>query len=326
MDQKSKDHITHSIILYLQNEADPEERQLIDDWIQESTSNKKYFEEYKTIWESSKNKSVFEEIDINKEWDTFKKETGIKDAKKGFSKNQWFKIAASLVILLGTGFYANLIFNSEVHIIAELGKENKFILPDNSMVWLNEGSELLYKKDFKGKVRQVELIGEGFFEVRKNINKPFIVKAQHTETKVLGTSFNIKSLKEQQQIEVVLVTGKVEFSSRNQKIILLPGDKVITLSNGEIVKNKNQDVNFDSWKTGVLNFEKDLLSQVFYDIGKFYDKEIQIENAQLLDCTLTNNFNNESFEEVLETLKIVFDITIESINSNSVIIKGGSCR
>jgi len=326
MDQKSNDHIVHSITLYLQNEADNEEREFVENWIKKSASNKKYFEEYKTIWESTKNKSVFEEIDINKEWDTFKTETGIKDAKKSYSKNQWFKIAASLVILLGMGFYANLIFNSEVHIIAELGEENKFVLPDNSMVWLNEGSELLYKKDFKGKVRQVELIGEGFFEVRKNVNKPFVVKAEHTETKVLGTSFNIKSLKEQQQIEVVLVTGKVEFLSKNQKVILLPGDKVIALSNGEIVKNKNQNVNFDSWKTGVLNFEKDLLSQVFYDIGKLYDKEIQIENAQLLDCTLTNNFNKESFEEVLETLKIVFDITIESINADSVIIKGGSCR
>jgi len=123
-----------------------------------------------------------------------------------------------------------------------------------------------------------------------------------------------------------LVTGKVQFSSKNSQKILLPGDKIIAKPEGELVKKVNDDPNFIAWKSKVLKFEDVPMGIVLQDIEQFYGIKLVFENRQLENCTLTSVFENESIEDVLETLKIIFDITYEKIDSNRILIKGGDCN
>ncbi|PKV51799.1 FecR family protein [Aquimarina sp. MAR_2010_214] len=326
MSIEQEDHILQLLTRYLQGDVKDDEQKFVEDWIAESKSNKIYFGEVKHIWDTSESIADFDQINVDEQWNKFESGIIATVKKKPKSNKVYLKIAASIVFLIGLGFYFNSFFNTEVTLIAKAGIENKFILPDESIVWLNEGSQLTYKKGFKGDSRHLNLEGEGFFEVTKDPDKPFIVIANATETKVLGTSFNLKNNTKTKEVELVLVTGKVEFLSKNQKEILTPGDKITAVVSGKLIKTVNENLNFSTWKSGLLRFEKTSIEQVIKDIELYYNKNLIIESKEFVNCTLTTIFDNESLEDVLETLKILFDVTYEKIDSNTIIIKGGDCN
>lgn len=139
-----------------------------------------------------------------------------------------FQIAASIVLLLavGLGFWQ---WNRSRVVpqiaYADLHQIKKVILPDGSLVWLKDSSRLEYPSRFTGAVREVRLHGEALFEVAKNPEFPFIIHAGQMTTKVLGTSFNIKS--RNKQAEIVVFTGKVTVSTAAQTVTLAPSQKAI---------------------------------------------------------------------------------------------------
>lgn len=324
MNIEQEDRILQLLTRYLQGDAQDDERKFVEKWVAESESNTTYFEDVKRIWDTSESVADFDQINVDEQWGKFRSSTVITTKKK--SNKVYLKIAASIVLLIGLGFYFNSFFNTEVTLIAKAGTENKFILPDESTVWLNEGSRLTYKKGFKGDSRYLNLEGEGFFEVTKDPDKPFIVIANTTQTKVLGTSFNLKNNTKTKEVELVLITGSVEFLSNNHKEILVPGDKIIAMAGGKLTKTANENLNFSSWKSGVLKFEKTSVEQVIKDIELHYNKNLIIGSREFANCTLTTIFDNESFENVLETLKILFDLTYEKVDSNTITINGGECN
>ncbi len=131
------------------------------------------------------------------------------------------------------------------------GSKSKVELPDGSVVWLNAGSTLTYDKDFGKENRAVTLIGEGFFDVTKNKEKPFIISTESISIKVLGTVFNVKAYKEDKQTETSLIHGSIEVTIKNRpndKIILSPSEKLIV--ENSILKNvqKENENNSDKIK------------------------------------------------------------------------------
>ncbi len=85
-------------------------------------------------------------------------------------------------------------------------------LSDGSVVWLNAGSSLSYNKDFSDKFREVYLKGEAYFEVTPDSLKPFVVKSESLNVKVLGTTFNVRTYEDENLVNVVLRTGRVDVS------------------------------------------------------------------------------------------------------------------
>ena len=323
---EKEDQTVQLLIRYLQGDVQDYEQKFVEDWIRGSESNRIYFEEVKQVWNTSETVADFSKINIDKQWDKFKSTIAISKKKKTKFNKLYLKIAASVVVLIGLGYYINSSFNTAVVLVAKAGIENKFILPDNSKVWLKEGSQLSYEKEFEGSSRNVSLDGEGYFEVTKNPNKPFVVLTGNTTTKVLGTSFNLKNDLKTKQTELVLVTGKVEFLSSTDKQILAPGDKIVAMPNGKLVKSANKNLNFSSWKSGILKFEKTSINQVIKDVELHYNKNITIENMEFNNCTLTTIFDNESFDNVMQTLKILFDLTYVNIDKDTIVIKRGGCN
>ncbi len=85
----------------------------------------------------------------------------------------------------------------------------QLILPDGSRVWLNSSSSLKYPTAFNSKIREVELTGEGYFEITENKEKPFVVKANKIDVKVLGTAFNVNAYEDEPELATTLVQGSV---------------------------------------------------------------------------------------------------------------------
>ena len=121
----------------------------------------------------------------------------------------------------------------------------QIFLPDGTKVWLLKNSELTYHKiNFNKDSRTINLEGEGYFEVVKNPNKPFIINMDNTVTTVLGTSFNLKQDPKSRNVELVLVEGEVLFETSKAIQNILPGQKVVANLEGELTKTKNDDVEF----------------------------------------------------------------------------------
>lgn len=94
-------------------------------------------------------------------------------------------------------------------IVVPFGQRHSIVLCDGTRVQLNSGSRLIYPAEFSGKIREVWLKGEGYFEVTKNAALPFIVRTDFMNIKVLGTVFNISAYNDEPTVYAVLLEGKV---------------------------------------------------------------------------------------------------------------------
>ena len=169
---------------------------------------------------------------------------------------KYLSIAVSIALLLVTGI---LLTDKEpeqelvyYETIAVPDAKTKITLPDSSIVWLNANACLRYPREFSEQVRQVEIKGEAFFEVRKDEKKPFIVQTDGIGIRVLGTTFNVDA--EPEKTEITLLTGKIglyKYTNQSQMAdrILLPGERAVFLkSDNKLSISTVHPENTISWK------------------------------------------------------------------------------
>lgn len=146
----------------------------------------------------------------------------------------------------------------------------KVKLGDGTITWLNAQSSISFPIGFD-EIRKVSLKGEAFFDVKHDASRPFIVDAENSTVKVLGTKFNVKSSIE--KTTTALLEGKVEFFQNDQSEILRPGEGAT--ADGFKLKKVPVDLELiTAWKNGMFLFEKSALSEVLDEIGRWYGFEI----------------------------------------------------
>jgi transmembrane sensor len=181
---------------------------------------------------------------------------------------------------------------------------------------------LTYPKKFKRDVRNIKLSGEGFFEVTHVPAKPFIINAaDRANVEVLGTSFNINAVPEGEYVSVQVVEGKVAFYAIGQldsKKILEKDDQA-ELQNGIIELNTKTNMNFLSWKTGILHFNQEAIEDVIDLLEKHYNREILLDVSVDKQLKFTSTIDNEELDSVLEELSLVLGISY-SYQESTVII------
>jgi ferric-dicitrate binding protein FerR (iron transport regulator) len=252
-----------------------------------------------------------------------------------------FTRAAAILLLpvLVFGLYMSSKYNSAKNSQASVNQSynevfssvdaiTKISLPDGSVVWLNHSSKLKYPAMFQGDSRNVELTGEGFFEVAHNPKIPFIVKAGEIEVLARGTTFNILAYPDEDRIETSLKKGIVELQRLNsdRKIISLlkmkPNDLAIyQKSDKEINTLTIEDESPYSWIDGKLIFKKEPLGEVVKKLGRWFNVDIQIKDPELLELTYTATFVHETLPQVMELLAIVTPINY-SISKRKEISEG----
>lgn len=323
--------IDNLIALRLSNQINEEQNTILNEWLNQSDENKKYFHDVERVWNLTDIDSTFNP-DVNAAWNKIKAELKLSQEAKVVSINKpgfkLYRVAAALVVLLGLGiFLYNSVKSPEMVQYATNENETKeLILPDNSKVILNANSSISYPEKFDGDVRNIELKGEAFFEVTKNKEKPFIINTYDTYTKVLGTSFNVKALSENENVTVSVATGKVEvgFLSNDLKVQLTPGNTaIIDVKNIGIQKVENSVENITAWKTGVLTFDDQLLSVLINDIELLYNVNIEAD-SKILDCHFTGTFNKPELTEILNVLELSNGIT-HSEKDGIIYLNGKSC-
>ena len=180
--------------------------------------------------------------------------------------------------------------------------DQKILLKDGSLVILKPQSSINYGKDFNIKKREVFLIGQAFFKVKRNVTKPFVVHSGDLNAEVLGTSFWVKSNARNNQIEVSVTSGKVSVYSnkvsdnnnlngviltRNQKVVF---DIVSKTINPTIVDNPLPILTPDFSKVQLV-FQATPLQSVLSTMSKHYGVEIILTNPKSNDCQITADLN-----------------------------------
>jgi len=310
------------IATYLSGEMDNEERTRFKERVNFSELNKAYFNQIKTDWEKMDNLRKKEEtFDTNKAWGNlyskFEKD-GLIESKgepKVYKLKWVLQIAAVFIFgvaLTSLFYYMNTNTNPESWKLADSYntieiKEVK--LSDGSIVYLNADSKLYYPEKFTGRTRTVEFEGDAFFDIAKNPEKPFIIKAKKAEIKVLGTSFNVNTNSGTNHVEVLVATGKVRLSeiSKEKSISIEPGF-IGTLNKGNLSQKPNSDINYMSWKTKYFNFENVKLGEAIEILNRAYHANIQCNNKIILEKNLISEFQNKNLEKIIEIISNVYDL------------------
>lgn len=202
----------------------------------------------------------------------------------------------------------------EIAVSNTTGGIHKQLLPDSSVVWLSPDSKLEYSQQFSGDNRQVRLTGEAFFQVREDARRPFIIYSNGIVTKVLGTSFRIRSFGET-STEVAVATGKVSVTIEGKKRserVLLP-DQHITYEPGDQQLNVESSTaaSMHIWKKAGLSFSNTPVREVIKKLNAQFGVQIILKDESTASYSLNADFTNQNLPDILEMLQTSLNITYE---------------
>ena len=250
---------------------------------------------------------------------------------------EWLKVVAILILSATMTIFYFSINNNEIaeevayqQKISGPGEKIRFTLPDGTQVHLNSESKLLYKTDFSNNNREVHLRGEGYFVVAKDEGRPFMVYTEEITTIVLGTSFNVRSYPEDQQVSVAVTTGKValtksEITDNNRQVVLEADQWADYTIDSHSFQTGSGDVSYlTAWNEGVLLYHDKQLSDVALQLERWYGVTISFENEELQGCVIRGEHRDETLTNVLDAISYAFDLEYR-IEGREVVLKGGGC-
>lgn len=243
------------------------------------------------------------------------------------SGTQWLKIAALIILTLVVSYiYREFTTRQETEamniVSVPAGQRTNITLPDGTNVWLNTRTTLKYSTAFNKRERIVLLEGEAFFDVKKNKDKPFIVKTKAYNVEALGTEFNVDAYPETTNFEAVLMNGSIKVSSQvhpSQNVILKPEQK-ISLENGQLKVTQIDDYNPYRWKEGLICFRNTGFSDIIKTFEKCYGIKIVIENKNTLKYRFTGKFRQaDGIDYILQVIQQSINFKFEKDNEEQII-------
>ncbi|WP_298651203.1 FecR family protein [uncultured Proteiniphilum sp.] len=228
-------------------------------------------------------------------------------------------ILLPVLLISGLGFYLNRqtdLFSettySEVYV--PRGEDARIFFQDGTEVFLNADTRIRYPNKFGLRKREVYLDGEAYFNVGFNKNRPFVVHAQHTETEVSGTSFNVNAYSDNNTIEVVLDEGRTSFHVHQNSYPMLPGQKIeYDKSTGRTtLRNLINPSNASLWKKNILHFYDTPLADVLKVLEREFKVQFRVQTPAALDYSYTLTTKQAGIENVLKELQKISPVKFVS--------------
>ena len=202
------------------------------------------------------------------------------------------------------------------------GGEYQVKLSDGTLVYLNSLTRLRFPVLFSGQTRVVELEGEAYFEVAKDVEKPFIVKTGTYDVQVLGTHFNISTYEEESTVETTLVEGAVAISGEGieGKIVLKPDEQFVFDRESGKCGVKSVDVSyFVAWKDGKFRFRDVRLEDIMRAVERWYNVQVVYEDESVKNLRFGFNMSRH---ETIEPLLNIFELNGKvKINKEGTVLK-----
>ena len=244
------------------------------------------------------------------------------------SQNNNFNILSGVTQISNSNdkFNNKASLSKETYHTLEVPRGGEYIieLSDGTKIWINSDSKLKYPVEFMGQSRNIELIGEAYFEVAHNSDKPFIVTSGTQRVEVLGTSFNISSYEPDDFIMTTLVEGqvKVENSLNEQNSIhLKPNKQSILDKKTGLIESKKVNVDeYVAWQSGWFRFNDKPISQIMVALARWYDLEVQFEYENISNKHFSEGFMRyDSFDQARKIIEQTGEINFK-VQGKKVII------
>lgn len=239
-----------------------------------------------------------------------------------------FFVAGTFKIQLLNKFFPVKILEAR----AEKGKLLQKELPDGTMVWLNSGSSMSFPEEFRDSVRSISLSGEAYFSVAHDQTKPFIIKTQNLETRVLGTRFVIKSYPNDKLSMISVLQGKVavrEDAGGSASGVILTAMQQVTAdrkSGMMEVKKAVDSTSMMAWTSGKLIYRHTPLALVIEDLERKYEIEITAA-PHLLTCKIfADIMPSDAVKDVLEQLAVSLEGKVSLVSGSNYKITGKGCK
>ena len=237
-----------------------------------------------------------------------------KTTSKVVSINTWlFRVAAIVVLSLGITF--TLRYFATATQAATNGTIAQFLLPDDSEVVLNSGSEIEYNQWNWNHNRKLSLQGEAYFKVAKG--KTFEVETPLGKVTVLGTQFNVKNRK--YRLDVTCYEGKVQVNYQKEQLVLSPGMSV-SFENGKKIDTSNPENIKPEWLVNQVKFTKEKLVDIIEELNRKYNTQIEFKGKpthQVFSGTLPTN----NLEVALEIIATTYHLKISKISDTRIALQ-----
>lgn len=340
------------IVRYLDGNLTTKEAEELEEWLDQSAENRRILHSVDQIWKASDTNpqtSVFEELNLEKDWEKVSRKIQSGDSSDQKARTEHFrkmrqrhkitsylvKAAALILVAITSGFltlqYAPVDQDVEYEpafreITTNPGERASIDLGDGTKVSLNIDSKLVIPDKFSQSDRVVKLTGQAFFDVETDADRPFFIETQNARIKVLGTSFDVRSYENENNIQVAVREGTVSFSGESGKeepLILNEGFVGrMDVPNNTFTTEKVQNISsYFGWLNGRLIFKEKPLKNVLRDISRWYDIEVNLnlEDKSVLENTLTADLKTRSVRDVMDVIAMSMNIRYE-VNDDVVTI------
>lgn len=173
---------------------------------------------------------------------------------------------------------------------------------------LNANTSLSFPEQFSDTLRSVSLSGEAFFEVTHDEDRPFIVTTENgMQIQVLGTTFNVKSYPEDQNVETTLVSGKVRVvEEKDHKTVVLNPSQRATYDKNEdkLIVDKVKTENLLGWRQGKLVYDETPIHQVIRDLQRRFEVAISVESPEIMNYKYTGTFDNLTIDQIMDLFEV----------------------
>ena len=319
-----KHNLDHIIARILAGEASPDEFIQFSDWLHQRDDHQQLFKQLKGYWDAEV--SYTHTIEPQLSFQKLSKEMNRRMRMAGIRRfiRLTLPAAAAIAALVAISvfFIDQYIANQKIEYFTYLTDDGKsrFYMDDGTRITLNDNSSLQYNDAFGKKERAVELVGEAYFNVASDPGKPFVVTVGDAEIVVLGTQFNVKEVKENNQIITTLVEGSIDFKSGSKSAKMKPGQQLIfdQVSRRFTIQQVDPDL-YTAWINGLLKYKSIPFTRLISDLEQSFGVEIRVENRHLLrsDVTVTGTFSKEqNIEQILKV--IARSVPIKWHNGNGI--------
>ncbi|WP_303208241.1 FecR family protein [Bacteroides oleiciplenus] len=314
---------------FLMGECSEEELHKVNAWLNESDGNARELFKIEQIYHLGKNENFADEKEIERAEKQLFKRLKLEETKRHKVRrmNTWMRYAAMFIgIFLISGLsyhiYQSQSGTSSLVAVTARDEVKELMLPDGTKVWLNKHTTLKYPSEFSERGRNVYIEGEAYFEVKRNVEKPFIVRSEAMQVRVLGTVFNLKSDKASRSAVATLIKGEIEVKGNHEEgmIVLSPGQKAELNGMTRRLVVKQVDTGIENWHNNQFVFEKADIFTIARTLENSYGVKIILAPEMDVTKTYTGALKKKStVEEVLNSVKNVIPIEYKIVG-NSVFL------
>ena len=248
------------------------------------------------------------------------------------------RVAAGLAAVAGAVYFLTDPFamaRTQKASYASAESRQRVRLPDGSTAWLNAHSRLRYAGASGSGPRAVQLVGEAYFEVQPDPQRPFLVSSTTARVRVTGTAFNVRAYAAEDSVEVSVSHGRVWLSrlaGPADSVLLTAGTRAALAAAdapgsrpAPLRRGMAPDANFRAWQTDTLRFRDATVAHVVRTLRAAFGTRIELGSRGLLACRFTGTFAHPQPAQVLAVLALATGAQAQAAPDGGYVLRGPGC-